>query len=270
MPWGVDSGMGDIAALRLFTDPWGEIAFNTPPTVYRCTPDWYWKPSPLPDYDLWCVLAGRGAMRIDNSDPVPLSAGSCWLIAPGTKPYASHVPDAPLAVFAVHFTAAVAVGTIAQKIADVPFLSMLADRCASAHATESGRLQALSLVRDIFHLMVAEAERGDSHHEHAAQSALLAAIRSEPERRWTVGEMAERMCVSRSQLARIVRRDIGASPMEFVIACRLDRARQLLLETRKSVAEIAAETGYDDPQCFSRQFSARFKISPRAYRERGM
>jgi AraC family transcriptional regulator of arabinose operon len=46
------------------------------------------------------------------------------------------------------------------------------------------------------------------------------------------------------------------------------RARQLLITSDHTVAEIAASVGYPDPFYFSRQFSAVNGVSPREFRAR--
>jgi AraC-like DNA-binding protein len=46
------------------------------------------------------------------------------------------------------------------------------------------------------------------------------------------------------------------------------RARQLLITSDHTVAEIAASVGYQDPFYFSRQFRAVNGVSPREFRAR--
>jgi AraC family transcriptional activator of pyochelin receptor len=48
---------------------------------------------------------------------------------------------------------------------------------------------------------------------------------------------------------------------------RLDNARQVLLESRKTISEIAYETGYSSPQHFSTAFRKKFGVSPREARK---
>jgi transcriptional regulator GlxA family with amidase domain len=131
------------------------------------------------------------------------------------------------------------------------------------------QMQAVGLVRQILLLMAVENETAEAN-APLRIGELAASIRREPGRRWRVEEMAAEACLSRSQLTRVFERQLGVAPMAFVIECRLDRARQMLLESRLAVSEIAATLGYEDAHFFSRQFKARFGASPRAFRERGM
>lgn len=47
---------------------------------------------------------------------------------------------------------------------------------------------------------------------------------------------------------------------------RLSRARQLLLDTQKTVAEVSAELGYSSPQHFNTQFRTKFGQTPNSIR----
>jgi AraC-like DNA-binding protein len=161
---------------------------------------------------------------------------------------------------------------LVQRVRDVPFLTMLAER-SDAAAQKAGYvalLQAESLVREVLLLIATEAETPADGGRDEEIEALLSDIRLMPERRWSIDAMAKQACLSRSQLSRRTERVSGMSPMEYVIRTRLERACRLLIETRQSVSEIAVSLGYDDAHYFSRQFTGRFGMSPSRYRTTGM
>ena len=60
----------------------------------------------------------------------------------------------------------------------------------------------------------------------------------------------------------------GFSVTEYVKQLRMAPARQLLITSDHTVAEIATAVGYPDPFYFSRQFSAVNGVSPREFRAR--
>jgi AraC-like DNA-binding protein len=60
----------------------------------------------------------------------------------------------------------------------------------------------------------------------------------------------------------------GFSVIEYVKRLRMARARQLLITSDHTVAEIATAVGYPDPFYFSRQFRAVNGVSPRTFRAR--
>lgn len=80
--------------------------------------------------------------------------------------------------------------------------------------------------------------------------------------------LAERAHVSERHLRRLFRRELAIGPREFVQRARLERAQQLLCESRASVREIARRCGYATAESLARPFEARLGITPAAYRAR--
>jgi len=76
--------------------------------------------------------------------------------------------------------------------------------------------------------------------------------------------------LSSRQVRRIVRSQLGVSPMELVLTRRLLLAKQLLTETRLSVSEIAYASGFGSLRRFNDAFRTRYDMSPgRLRREAG-
>lgn len=73
---------------------------------------------------------------------------------------------------------------------------------------------------------------------------------------------------SRTAVNNAFRSEIGRSVHEEITERRLERARQLLLDTDLPAARIAAETGFLTPQAFSRGFAAGCGLPPDAWRRK--
>lgn len=58
----------------------------------------------------------------------------------------------------------------------------------------------------------------------------------------------------------------GFTPNEYLRVIRLKKAADLLTHTDIRIADVAYETGFDDPLYFSKSFKAQFGKSPRQYR----
>lgn len=82
----------------------------------------------------------------------------------------------------------------------------------------------------------------------------------------TIAAIAKRCGLSARALEMLFRRAIGASPGAYFLRLRLHAARRLVLDTRLSMAEIAARTGFGGAAAFSRAFSNGFGQAPSAMR----
>ena len=68
--------------------------------------------------------------------------------------------------------------------------------------------------------------------------------------------------VSAAQAATLFSRAFGIPPVAYRLQVRLNRARELLVSTRRNVRETAWEVGFSDPLYFSRVFAKHFGTTP--------
>lgn len=68
--------------------------------------------------------------------------------------------------------------------------------------------------------------------------------------------------VSRRQMERLFQKHLGESPSSIYRDIRLERARSLLVETDRSVAEVAAATGFNSVGAFSKHYKTRYGTTP--------
>lgn len=86
---------------------------------------------------------------------------------------------------------------------------------------------------------------------------------------WSVEDMCNYLNYSRSQLTRICNALYNSSPGQKVKELKMDYARLLLINSTKSVNEVASDVGYKDISTFSSAFSAFFGESPSDMRKKG-
>jgi AraC family transcriptional regulator len=79
-------------------------------------------------------------------------------------------------------------------------------------------------------------------------------------------QLAALVRLSASHFCRAFRANLGCSPHEYVIRCRMVRAKTLMLETGISLAQVALECGLADQAHLSRLFRRRVGISPSRWR----
>jgi AraC-like DNA-binding protein len=68
--------------------------------------------------------------------------------------------------------------------------------------------------------------------------------------------------LSRVQLYRKIKALTGLSPVELLRTARLQKGRQLLERTDKTISEVAYEVGFTAPSYFTKCFKDEFGISP--------
>ena len=81
-------------------------------------------------------------------------------------------------------------------------------------------------------------------------------------------EIAQLAGVSRRQLERLFKQYLGTLPSRYYLELRLQRARQLLLDTNHSIVQVGLMCGFSSGSHFSTAFGALFGNTPREERQR--
>ena len=79
--------------------------------------------------------------------------------------------------------------------------------------------------------------------------------------------LARDVGMSTRQLERLFRRYLNRSPKRYYMELRLQKARNLLMQTDMSVINVALACGFSSPSHFSKCYRAQYGTTP--YRERG-
>ena len=80
-------------------------------------------------------------------------------------------------------------------------------------------------------------------------------------------DLAEEVGMSTRQLERLFRRYLDRSPKRYYMELRLQKARNLLMQTDMSVINVALACGFASPSHFSKCYRSHYNTTP--YRERG-
>jgi len=84
---------------------------------------------------------------------------------------------------------------------------------------------------------------------------------------FTLDQLAARAGVSKFYFTRLFKNAMGVSPSRYLLTLRMDEARRLLRETKRSVVDIALDVGYANPSHFARFFRRETGLSPSDYRQ---
>ncbi len=102
---------------------------------------------------------------------------------------------------------------------------------------------------------------------HPKLSQVIQTMEGNIEDPMSPADLAERVGMSTRQLERLFRRYLNRSPKRYYMELRLQKARNLLMQTDMSVINVALACGFASPSHFSKCYRAHYSTTP--YRERG-
>jgi len=94
-------------------------------------------------------------------------------------------------------------------------------------------------------------------------------LSQQPDRQWTLQQLAREVGLSRTLLVGRFRDQMGESPMRHLTRVRLGHAAGYLVTADLSIESIAVRTGYASSASLSKAFKREFGVSPGHYRRRG-
>lgn len=148
---------------------------------------------------------------------------------------------------------------------DEPMLRWIVDLVRLHHASGStGRAQSAliaAIMARIDHL--AGRAKAPERRLPPPLAALVRASEAEPTAPLDHAAVAG---ISASHLRELSRRHLGVPPGELRRLIRLRLAQKLLRTSHLTIAQVAAASGWDDANYFSRYFRSRTGMSPRAFR----
>lgn len=86
----------------------------------------------------------------------------------------------------------------------------------------------------------------------------------------TVDNIAAALFLNKDYIAHIFKEETGYSLMGYVISLRINQAKLLLVETDRTITDIAIECGYTDFTYFSKQFKKHTSASPSKFRKEAL
>ncbi len=102
---------------------------------------------------------------------------------------------------------------------------------------------------------------------HPKLSQVIQMMESHIEEPISPSVLARDVGMSTRQLERLFRRYLNRSPKRYYMELRLQKARNLLMQTDMSVINVALACGFASPSHFSKCYRAHYDTTP--YRERG-
>lgn len=109
---------------------------------------------------------------------------------------------------------------------------------------------------------IALTARFTSAHYHR----VLSLIRARLDQTITIDELASEAGMSPSHFSRVFKETVGSTPMQYVLAYRVEQAMKMMSDASRQLGDIALDCGFADQAHFSRSFKQVTGQTPRAYR----
>lgn len=89
------------------------------------------------------------------------------------------------------------------------------------------------------------------------------------EREISLHEVARYAAMSPFHLLRLFKQVTGLTPLQYLTSLRINKAKELLLNSRKGVTEVGLQVGYSNPSYFSAIFRRKVGQTPAMFRRGG-
>jgi len=222
-------------------------------------------------YSISHMYQGEGRLWLEDGREYAVHPGDCVIMTPGTLNWYGGIGGERYCEDFLNFCGPVAdmlvrAGVISCGV--FPFghirrlpviLEHASDPAVSSQIRANIELQ--KLLVEIYLQRDSRAQTG-----YPLLDDLLKEIRENPERWWSVQEMAELCNLSVDQLRRVFFQRTGINPKTYVDRLKINHAAEFLINFDMPVAQVAEHFGYQDPYHFARRFKAILGISPGQYR----
>ena len=85
----------------------------------------------------------------------------------------------------------------------------------------------------------------------------------------TVKYFADKLCLSANYFGDMVKKETGMTPQEHIQSKIIDLAKERIMESDRTVSEVAYSLGFQYPQHLCRLFKKRVGCTPNSYRSQG-
>lgn len=253
---------------------------NIHPSSYAFTPK---RGRILDEFQLVFVIKGSGFFESAHSPRITVDAGTILMLFPGEWHTYAHDAEAGWDEYWVGFDgmnvqSMVKSGffTVHHPVFKVglndEFISFYKSIISYAEQEAMGYQQvASSIVRHMMGLLYFKNQNSlfadKEVVEKINQARIL--IRDNISNSVSPADIAEQLGLGYSWFRKAFKKYAGISPAQFQLQIRLQRAKDLLLNTNQSVSEIAYELTFDTPGQFSTFFRQKANMTPKEFRRTG-
>lgn len=83
----------------------------------------------------------------------------------------------------------------------------------------------------------------------------------------TLSELAAAACISLTYFASLFKESMGITPHQYVMQCRIEKAKVLLKQGQLTLVEVSLQVGFQNQSHFTRVFKQHTNVTPKVYRD---
>ncbi len=144
--------------------------------------------------------------------------------------------------------------------------SFLQDSILVVSKASSVRKISEYLIR-MFGLLAKQVNHSADDRYSAAVTNIVDYIEANYARDLSLDSVADHFNISRSYLSRMLKKYTGKTFLSILVDARMHAAREMILENRYKINEIAEKVGYNDFSYFVQAFKKHYGITPNEYRK---
>ena len=255
--------------------PNADVQISRIHTIYFGTQTDWARPEMAPRYANGLIYIAEGSIRYDLENGSVLTGEGDVLLFPKDLRYAGVSLSEKNSFYVIDFETAGADGLAGFPLPLVmhPEGSEIRRAFEETVALWNGLepdslLECRALIYKLLGMLLRVNESGAKSSDTAFVNGVVSYIRENymhPE--LYIGEIAEQMCISESQLRRLFGKVVHRSPLEYLLGVRISHAKDLLMYSRKPISEIAEECGFTSFYYFCRVFKRQTGLTPSQFRK---
>lgn len=233
------------------------------------------------------VIKGKGYLKIQKNEYIPIYKNSCFLIEPGKQAKYYQDKDNPWTYFWIEINGKNIekfVNLLAFKnnnnVINIPNIKDIKncffdvfnqDLYGQNILSENLRIQSLTLkiFSDLFSNTInhnlEKNEKMLSKTEEQANAIIKYINYNYTSPNLSVKNLANMFYFNSSYLNRLIKKYTGLSPKKLIIKLRMERSLILMKKKTMTISEISFEIGYKNQFYFSKEFKEYYGVSPSEY-----
>ena len=219
-------------------------------------------------YLLHYVMDGKGTFE-SHGQTYRLSKGNLFLIRPDEVTVYSADSKEPWKYLWLGFGGVFA-QPLVRNLPDAlycPQLGHLFEEIKQCHLSQGNlELYLCGKIYEIFSTLAqtyADQEKASLSYADLARSYILANYMNPI----TVEGLADILGIDRRYFSWVFSKEVGCAPKQYLLEVRMEKARQLLVQTDLAVQAVANSVGYTDAFQFSKMFKKHFRVAPLYFRQ---